>query len=646
MPQAASLGRRARDYLAARPFEMAVALYAAVSLVAFIAGYFTIFTQFAGYDDEGTLLATLKAFVEGDALYRDIYTPYGPFYYELFGSFFALTGFQVTTDASRLIVVVVWVLTSFLYGLAVQRLTERLALGLTGMIVAFASLTVLVSEPMHPQGLSVLLVGAFALLAVIAPGRRVALGGLSAGALLAALALTKINLGAFAIAAAALAAVLAVEPLHRRRWLRWLVVAAFLALPAAVMARDLGQYWVRDFILLELLASLAIVVAAAPPPRGGEEGSALLHRWLAALAVGVAAMTAAVIAALLLIGLSVSDVYRGVVEQALDIRDAYVNPFLLPEAATDWGIAALAGAAIASWLRSRPGPDAPGPWGGLLRVGVGLTIWVTIARAAPFSLNPATSQVVLPLALAWVAAVPPPGTREGPFQRYARVLLPALAVAQALQVYPVAGSQQAIAAVTFVPVGAICLADGLRMLRAWSAGRGAETLTRFGAVVLVLGVALAGKFGIDAIVRPGVTNAKLYAELPATSLAGAGRLHIPAEHAAIYERLVELLHTHGCSIFVSYPSVNSLYLWSSIPAPKPQVPGPWMRLLNEEEQRRIVDQMRHSDRPCAIRNDNAAAGWLQGRSVDDAPLVRYVFDNFEPVEEVGEFQFLVPGGED
>ena len=48
----------------------------------------------------------------------------------------------------------------------------------------------------------------------------------SAGALLAALALTKINLGIFAVAAVALAAVLTVEPLYRRRWLRWPVVGA------------------------------------------------------------------------------------------------------------------------------------------------------------------------------------------------------------------------------------------------------------------------------------------------------------------------------------------------------------------------------------------------------------------------------------
>ena len=65
--------------------------------------------------------------------------------------------------------IVVWVGTSLLFGIAAQRLTGRLLLGVTGMIAAFATLYVLANEPMHPQGLCVLLLGAFVLLAVFGP---------------------------------------------------------------------------------------------------------------------------------------------------------------------------------------------------------------------------------------------------------------------------------------------------------------------------------------------------------------------------------------------------------------------------------------------------------------------------------------------
>ena len=65
----------------------------------------------------------MKSFAEGEILYRDIYSDYGPFFFELFGGLFALTGWAVTNDASRLIVGFLWVASSLLFGLSAQRLT-------------------------------------------------------------------------------------------------------------------------------------------------------------------------------------------------------------------------------------------------------------------------------------------------------------------------------------------------------------------------------------------------------------------------------------------------------------------------------------------------------------------------------------------
>jgi hypothetical protein len=624
-----------------QPDVAAALVYSAVALAAFVTAYVTIFSQFTPYDDEGTLLTTLQAFVEGDALYRDVFSPYGPFYYEVFGGLFALTGWPVSTDASRLIVVVIWVATSGLYGLVAHRLTGRLALGVGAMIVAFAVLGALVGEPMHPHGLATLLIAAFALLVVLAPGRRVAFAGALAGACLAGVVLTKINLGAFAFAAVALAAVLTVEPLNRRRWVRWPVIAAFLVMPTAVMVRDLAEPWVRDFIVLQLLASLALVVAASAARPGPREGEAALRRWLLGLVGGAAGLAFVSIGVLLALGLSVADVYDGIVTEALGIRDTFVIPFSLPDQASDWAVAALAGAVLAAWMQARRS-GVPSLGEGLLRTAAGVLIWIGISRAAPFTLSPAVSHVVVALLLAWVAAWPPADVEEGPFARFVRVLLPALAVGQVLQVYPVAGNQQSIAAVTFVPVGALCLADGLRILGRWSSARGVEASKRFAAVVLVLSVAFAGKLALEAIVRPGITTYQAYDRAPAVDLPGAGRLHLLAEQAGTYERLVDLLHENRCSTFLSYPGLNSFYLWSSLRPPRPQLPGPWMVMLNDAQQREALAGFRASRRPCAIRNDPQAEAWLQRRSPAGRPLVRYLVRNFRPVEQIGEFQFLLP----
>jgi hypothetical protein len=622
------------------PVVRSILVYAGVSIAAAIAAYYAIFTNFAPYDDEGTLLVTLQAFAHGDVLYRDVYSPYGPLYYELFGGLFALTGRAVTTDASRTIVVVLWVGTSLLYGIAAQRLTGRLALGAAAMIAAFAPLVVLANEPMHPQVLCVLLLGGITLLTVLAPGRNPARWGGAAGALLAALVLTKLNLGLYAVAAAVLAAVLTLEPLRSRAWIRWPVVAAAVAMPVVVSARDFGQEWVRNLAAVEVLALAAIVVAGwRLGERAREEG---LSRWLLGGAVGFALAFVAIVLAILLTGPSLSDVYDGTVTEALRVREVNMTPLPSTPAAIDWAIAALALAFLAVRLR-RPEAGGPSVWSGGLRVLAGVVIWLTIARITPVALNPSSqNQLSLPTVLAWIAVLPPGGATESQFKRFLRIFLPALAVAQALQVYPVAGSQMGIAALTFVPVGALCIADGLGVVGAWSAERGRDGLERFGVIATVVLVALAVDMGVNAIVRPGINSISRYREYTALPFPGATALHLPADQVQQYAAMVDALHEHGCTDFIGYPNINNMYLWSGIEPPPPAAPGVWLEALDSERQQRIVDELRASKRPCVVRSEARAALWLSGREVPDRPLVRYVFGDFKPVETVGEFEFLLP----
>ncbi|HEY5815309.1 MAG TPA: hypothetical protein VIS95_03110 [Solirubrobacterales bacterium] len=611
-------------------------------MAAAVAAYLTAFTVWTPYDDEGTVLVTLQAFAQGDTLYRDVYSPYGPFYYEAFGGLFALTGQEVTTDASRSIVVVLWVLTSFLFGLATQRLTGRLALGVTGMIAAFASLYVLAGETLHPQVLCVFLLGAFVLLAVFGPTPRPLWAGAVGGALIAALFLTKVNLGAYAIAAVVLAAALTAEPLRRRRWLSWPAIAAVLVLPLFVAGRDLDLGWVRDMVLVQMLAMAALVVAAWPL-RPAEDGKQGLVRWLRGAVAGFALAFVAIMLAIVLNGTSPSDVYDGMVTEGLRVRDVLVSQFPMSPAVVDWAVAAVAGAALWVGLRSRGEVGETSIWPGLVRAIAGLAIWLSVAKIAPLAFNPSPGNPdSLPMVLVWIAAIPPAGASEPPYKSFLRVLLPALAIAEALQVYPVAGSQMGIASLTFVPVGALLLADALTSLRRWSAARARLASERFGLVVAVVLVALASIFAIDSLLRPIGNSATVYRDQKPLPFDGAGQLHLSQADRESYTRLVGLLHRYRCTDFIGYPNVNSLYLWSGIDPPPPAAPGVWIKALDSERQQRIVDELRASPRPCAIRNDALAALWLGGEPPPDRPLVRYVLDDFRTVEEVGEFQFMLP----
>jgi hypothetical protein len=628
----------------AQPAATAIALYALVSIGAFLAAYFGIFSEFAPYDDEGTLLVTLKAFIHGDPLYKEIWSVYGPFYYELFGGFFKLFGLSVTTDASRTIVLVIWVGTSLLFGVTAQRLTGRLSLGLTTMIAAFSSLVVLANEPMHPQGLCVLILAAFAFCAVGGLWGRIGWSGVACGVLLAALVLTKVNLGIFAIAATVVAIAVSVEPIYRRRWLRGLLIVAFLVMPVAVLDRDLKQAWVRELILLEALAGIAVLVASRTirpvPEKGGDENL----RWMLAAVVGFVVAFLAIIVIVLATGPSLSDIYQGMVKDALGIRDVLASQVPFPAgAALDWAIAAVVAAAIASSVRLARSGGGPVLWTGLLRALAGLTILCSVAHIVPIGLNPpATNPVVVPMLLVWVAAIPPTGVIETPYKRFLRVLLPMVAIAETLQVYPVPGSQLGIASVFFVSVGALCLADGWTDLSSWSESRGGSILRNFSTSVAVVAIALPAAFGLNAIVLPGVSGAVSYRELTKLKLPGAELMHLGTAQIEEYEGLVELLHKNHCSTFVGWPSVNSLYLWSGLESPRPTIPNGWFYAMTESQQKLAVEELRSSPRPCAIVNEELAGSYLKGEAPPSTPLVRYVKQNFRPAGTIGPFEFELP----
>jgi hypothetical protein len=279
----------------------------------------------------------------------------------------------------------------------------------------------------------------------------------------------------------------------------------------------------------------------------------------------------------------------------------------------------------------------------VLRAAAGLAIWFSITQSTPLSLGPAPGNPdALAMVLAWVAVIPPAGVVESAQRRFLRVLLPTLAVAEVLQVYPVAGSQMRIAAVMFVAVGGICLADALTSLRTWSAARGTASLERFGAVVSVAIVALGAKFAVDGVILPAITKGLVYKEEKALPFPGATSLRLPVAEAETYERVVELLQRHRCTTFIGYPNIDSLYLWAEIEPPRPYAPSAWMLALDEDLQQRILRQLRASPRPCVVRNEYVAGAWLAGRPNPDTPLVHYVFDDFAVAEQFGDFEILLP----
>jgi hypothetical protein len=144
------------------------------------------------------------------------------------------------------------------------------------------------------------------------------------------------------------------------------------------------------------------------------------------------------------------------------------------------------------------------------------------------------------------------------------------------------------------------------------------------------------------LLRSIVNNKAIYDERRSLPFEGASQLRPLESDYENYSRLVADLHRYRCTDFIGYPNVNSLYLWSGIEPPAPDAPGAWIEALDSERQQRVVNELRASPRPCAIRNEGLAGAWLGGAPPPDRPLVDYVLNDFRTVDEVGDFQFMLP----
>ena len=58
-----------------------VVLFAALLAAGAATGFCQIFSTFARYDDEGYVMASLQSFLNGHALYDEVYSTFGPAYY-------------------------------------------------------------------------------------------------------------------------------------------------------------------------------------------------------------------------------------------------------------------------------------------------------------------------------------------------------------------------------------------------------------------------------------------------------------------------------------------------------------------------------------------------------------------------------------
>jgi hypothetical protein len=554
------------------------------------------------------------------------------------GLIYRVSGKAVTLDSGRWLTLAMWVVASFLCGLAIARLTGHTLLGIGGTLIVSKLLITYSGEPMHPGHLLVLLLSALVAIAVLLFESKPTVAMAAMGVVVGAALLVKVNIGVFAVFAVLFAAAFAFVTPPTTRWLRPLTIVLAVAVPFALMEKKLGKGWGDGFALplavhvgLALLALGLAAMTVSPTVMRRPSGL-----WaVVAFFAGALALIFVSSAGVLVDGTSFRGLIDGVVVHPLRQADVLFGVVVIPSWVVVFDFFVVAAAALLAWS-GRELRIASGPVVAIGRIVAGLAIWYFLAN---ITLLAGSRVMWVPLSLAWIGALPSSRDGVSPGSTFLRLFVPALAVFESMHLYPVSGSQIAWSSFLLVIVGAVCMSDGLADLGVWLRERAPEWRQFYKSATAAFVAVLAMSAIFVAFLLPLQDYSRAHYHGVSLGLPGTARIRLPVGTRDAYDAVAAELEAK-CSTFISMPGLNSFYLLTGEPPPTRLNAGDWMYLFNDKQQQRVVDDVRGKPRLCAIRHDGLLAFWGQGRPLPQRPLVRFIETQFKPVFSLAGFEVL------
>jgi hypothetical protein len=601
-----------------------------LTLLGGIWAYYRVFTGFSFYDDEGSMMASVKQYLDGLKLYDQFWSGYGPVYYFYNWLLRSITGTSVTHDVVRISSLLPWLVTPLVCAWIILRVTDSLVLATLVHKLTLYSLVFFAFEPGHPQELCILLLVCFVASGTLIGQRRHLLATILLGALPAALLLIKVNIGIFAILAAGLSLSFHARENRFSKTFGASFVAASLFLPFALMRHQLGgtQALVYCVLVIASVAALSQVLFR------GDKTISITFRDSGIVVISFVLTFAAIVLITIAQGSSPQRMLDSLVLAHLrvSVGGLWYSPVSLT---AKWLCWAFSGVAAAGWVAfSRKNS---GNWSSKYIFPIKLLYGLGIIAALFLSNRSQLFAFATPFC--WLVLYPLP---ENGVSRlvFPRTLLCTAAVIQTLYAYPVAGSQILFIRILLIVVGLICIDDFWSWFAAeYDFGFRQHWLLRIAGSVALF-------YLLFGYAHAAYVQRKSYNSLPALNLAGASRIHLSDQQAREYQWLTRSSVSY-CDILIGLPNIPSLNFWAGMNPPGRLNIDAWILVLSDNEQLDIELELSKHPNACAIYNPEILAFWNRNRrDMSGLPLVRYIHDEFKPVGSMDNFVFLVRNGRD
>lgn len=582
-------------------------------------GYFRMFSQFAGYDDEGYVMQSVRSFLDGHALYDQVYSQYGPGYYLLQRIIYGLFGVPLTHDVIRLTTLAFWVSTAVASAGIVVRITKSLALAAIVFIHVLIHLIPVINEPGHPQALLGLTVALTGLVIASERGEITQRQALVAGILAGFAALVKVNVGLYLFLGVAVPLVLA-SPYGRVTGPVLLLVVT--ALPVLLMREHLSTRS-ASYALVGAMSALAVTYAGW---RLLQPATITRHTLVAFLAAAAATGTLIVLA-IMAFATTPYALVQGILIQPSRLTNLFYMPVAITPPAGPVAVAAVVLAMLLTWRRITDAAAWPAiafVCKAAFAIGTLYIAQVGYVELMQYS-TPFVWIVMLPIARGERSAALVP-----------RAIVAAVAAFEFLQAYPVGGTQVPFATFPIIAPALVCLYDAMAIVSA------VTPAPRIALIALQLVALLWARSAFTPIVGQTVLRHyyAVYMGNEDVRLPGTNRLRLTPAEVARFQWLAGTLRAN-CSSFVALPGFQSLHAWTGIPPLTTKNAGTWMTLLSPAEQQEMWAAADAQKTPCALLQQDIASRWIGYRPSDGLPAYRELSARFDTVAAVDGYELML-----